>query len=151
MYPVWPIIHSYSKVSTHKEIPDSSNDKWFSFFTWKYSQPPYMDKIKRNENKKLLIYIDSFAILKTHQQIGSSLSTSDLWIICWKVVYHSLPLPTSRSNLPTLQMETWQTSPADCISTRSPPQIPSLQLNFQKVFQVLGKYGNTTLLPHTTH
>ena len=41
-----------------------------------------MDKIKRNENKKLLIYIDSFAILKTHQQIGPPLSPGDLWIIC---------------------------------------------------------------------
>ena len=68
---------------------------YFSFFTWKYSQPPYMDKIKRNENKKLLIYIDSFAILTSDHQIGPSLSTGDLWIICWKVVYHSLPLHCS--------------------------------------------------------
>ena len=41
-----------------------------------------MDKIKRNENKKLLIYIDSFAILKPNHQIGPSLSKGDLWIIC---------------------------------------------------------------------
>ena len=38
-----------------------------------------MDKIKRNENKKLLIYIDSFAILKTHHQIGP-LSIFFLWV-----------------------------------------------------------------------
>ena len=37
-----------------------------------------MDKIKRNENKKLLIYIDSFAILTSDHQIGPSLSTGDL-------------------------------------------------------------------------
>ena len=43
-----------------------------------------MDRIKRNENKKLLIYIDSFAILKTDHQIGPSpsLFTVDLWVIC---------------------------------------------------------------------